>query len=240
MKLDKLDIKIIKWVLSGDLHCLILTFCWSDSPQGYNYWKDQSTGKNPLDRKTLIEWLHKNGETWEEGALKDLNVQEGDVLAWVKAADGYKFYDDRLKGVEDFVVKHSGKVWSESAQDGFTTKCSHTFRVVSRATPKKEEYPTWDEMTPEEKGALLLAHHEEKVIESSYKGGDWGVVESPIWYTDYCFRVKPDTKVVTLWGPSPNGSFTGGPNEGDTHKVTYNLVDGEVDCDSIKMVKLED
>ena len=60
----------------------------------------------------------------------------------------------------------------------------------------------WKDMTSEEKGALLLAYHEGKVIEWGYGyGKDFHVAGSsaeeglyPEW-TDYCsYRVKPEPK----------------------------------------------
>lgn len=48
----------------------------------------------------------------------------------------------------------------------------------------------WKDMTPEQKGALLLAHHEGKVIER-YRFARWGATKAPNWYSDSPYRVKP-------------------------------------------------
>ena len=99
---------------------------------------------------------------------------------------------------------------------------------------------TWGEMTPEEKGALLLAHHEGKQIEL-YSPTDrvWGVVTMPGWCDGSAYRVKPEPKreTVKLSGKVyHNGQWAfGTEDKGDTHRITFDTVDGEPDCDSIRM-----
>jgi hypothetical protein len=107
---------------------------------------------------------------------------------------------------------------------------------------------TWKDMSPEEKGALLLAHHEGKVIE-------WKPLENKLWHVFrqrgplhwddcYCYRVKPEPVVeeVVMFTKIPS-SYWGWTADGcavdRTHKITFNTVDGEPDCSSIKMEKLK-
>lgn len=58
----------------------------------------------------------------------------------------------------------------------------------------------WKDMTPEEKGALLLAYHEGKVIEHTiWSSKEWFEakkgVHSPLsWHDDLAYRVKPEPK----------------------------------------------
>jgi hypothetical protein len=52
--------------------------------------------------------------------------------------------------------------------------------------PKK-----WRDMTPEEKGALLLAHHEGKAIEVFMSDSAWHEQSGPNWFDKYAYRVKP-------------------------------------------------
>lgn len=107
----------------------------------------------------------------------------------------------------------------------------------------------WKDMTPEEKGALLLAYHEGKVIEWCYgltfrmSGSSDKRGMEPCWNPEYYYRVKPKpvvTEVVMIGGFDHRDSwgFGEGQLNPDTHKITFNLVDGEPDCDSIKMIKL--
>lgn len=104
----------------------------------------------------------------------------------------------------------------------------------------------WKDMTPEEKGALLLAHHEVKDIEYfSYVAGAWCSAKGkPTWAFDGAYRVKPVPviKTVVMHGCKGNeywsfDSFPG-PEKGDTHKITFNEIDGVVDVSSVKMEKL--
>lgn len=98
-------------------------------------------------------------------------------------------------------------------------------------------------MTPEEKGALLLAHHEGKTIE--YKNSqtprfDWRECnEVPAWAGHCQYRVKPEPVVetITKYG-NQSGFFQTQAGRCDTHKLTFNVVDGEIDCSSVKMEKL--
>ena len=102
-------------------------------------------------------------------------------------------------------------------------------------------------MTPEEKGALLLAAHEGKKIEWSDTAGSNMWCES--WwrrcgvsavgkFPEYAYRVRPGPVVVTVTrygSPQDSWGFTGSVCSRDTHVITFNLVDGKPDCNSIKM-----
>lgn len=107
----------------------------------------------------------------------------------------------------------------------------------------------WKDMTPEEKGALLLAHHEGKEIQyyeraHGYEG--WEDCGLHPWNDDGSYRVKPKSKVELVSIHGYQGLYVGkptfwfGPSETseDTHRITFNLVDGVPDCSSIKMEKL--
>jgi hypothetical protein len=104
-------------------------------------------------------------------------------------------------------------------------------------------------MTDAEKGALLLAAHEGKVIEWFHPNTSdtigWGVCDDDLclWDDEFCYRIRPEPKreTVTLYGPSSNNSFTGaGICDGDTHRITFDLIDGKPDPDSIKMERIND
>lgn len=103
----------------------------------------------------------------------------------------------------------------------------------------------WRDMTREEKGALLLAHHEGKVIEfkNPKEGPHWRRAK-PEW-ADWCaYRVKPEPVRDTFklhGGSKRKGLFEfseGAAIHNDTHQITFDTIDGEPDCASIKMVKL--
>ena len=99
-------------------------------------------------------------------------------------------------------------------------------------------------MTPEEKGALLLAHHEGKVIEiysilDPRKG--WieatGVMEKSHWIDGRAYRVRPEPKreTVTLYWKKRQGAFASLSVGNSTHKITFDLIDGQPDLSSVRM-----
>ena len=69
----------------------------------------------------------------------------------------------------------------------------------------------WKDMTPEEKGALLLAYHEGKVIEWCYGYGKEFYVNGssaeeglhPVWADCCSYRVKPEPKKPREWWVHP-------------------------------------
>jgi hypothetical protein len=107
-----------------------------------------------------------------------------------------------------------------------------------------DDTPTrWGRMTSEEKGALLLARHEGEVIEYYNLCGTWrtygGGIER-LFYDSDAYRIKPEPKreMVTLHGCGFYWEQSEQPCPSDTHRITFDTIDGEPDCDSIKMEKL--
>lgn len=96
----------------------------------------------------------------------------------------------------------------------------------------------WQDMTPEEKGALLLAHHEGKTIEF-FDSREW-VKTAPNWLPRYAYRVAPTIENVVMYlGKGFNGwAITEGQTNSDTHKITFRVVNGEPDSASFKVEKL--
>jgi len=97
----------------------------------------------------------------------------------------------------------------------------------------------WRDMTPEEKGVLLLAHHEGKVIEC-YNGDKWFESEYPAFMDDQEYRIRPEPKVetVTLWGGIGRSWNACSFRHDDTHRITFETIDGKPDCASIKMEEI--
>lgn len=112
-----------------------------------------------------------------------------------------------------------------------------TFRpYTDPETPK-----LWREMTDAEKGALLLAKYEGKVIEKySSMDKEWVSYGLTFFFDSLAFRVKPETKRETCtanWD-IVNGFHDGGWTTG-THIITFETIDGEPDCASIKMERVK-
>jgi hypothetical protein len=127
-----------------------------------------------------------------------------------------------------------------------TSDCSEELYEKIIPAPK-----TFGELTTEEQGALLLAHHNGSVIEymsgSGFKNrahlwqdSGWWEIDAPAWYNEDVYRVMPEVKIETIetyWrkiqsGCRPVCEWT------DSHKITFTLIDGEPDINSIKMEKL--
>jgi hypothetical protein len=109
-------------------------------------------------------------------------------------------------------------------------------------TPAKPK--TWGEMTGEEKGALLLAEYEGDPIQAlalDHDGSSW--VRKHLksqWFDHVAYRVKPEPEVetVTLYSFRPDEEFGNEYRDTDTHRITFDLIDGKPDCASIKMEEI--
>lgn len=104
---------------------------------------------------------------------------------------------------------------------------SHTYEPCVEKKPMAQmtqEPKLWKDMTPEEKGALLLAHHEGKAIEAWASGDKWRVVE-PAWDEHNVYRIKPAEPVVetvlVYWDRDEEVLHT--------HKITLTIRGGVVD-----------
>lgn len=102
------------------------------------------------------------------------------------------------------------------------------FRIVSRAeaTPK-----LWRDMTPEEKGAILLAMHDGKKVEV-YSVGKWWKKSYMTFGDENAYRIKPEPKVETVHLMNFHELAKG-------YAIVFTVKDGEPDCTSIKMERLQ-
>lgn len=191
------------------------------------------------------------------GTLAGLGVKEGDVVEHLYFFDGdagcYKF---------PFKVDSRGRAIDKSGCF-FLPKSLSTFRIISRAdNPPKpaiglyslltegqkkmattsQEPKTWGQMTDEEKGALLLAKHEGKVIEA-YWDGKWVKASGPNYFrfsSVYSYRIKPEPVIETVVMYASDKMKGFGLCRGDksVHKLTFKTFDGEIDYTTVKMSKL--
>jgi hypothetical protein len=103
---------------------------------------------------------------------------------------------------------------------------------------------TWGDMTPEQQGALLLAHHQGKTIEmKSYSFSVWVYIKNPIWGQGVAYRVKPETVVVhhkryASLLSSGLGAINKNQDTGSDYMLTYDTEDGVPVCSSVKLSKL--
>ena len=99
-----------------------------------------------------------------------------------------------------------------------------------------DEPRPWKDLTPEEKGALLLAHHEGGQLQRYCKFRDEWVDSSLEAGEQHTYRINPEPKreTVTLYGDT---FYDFSDVEGcyPEYRITFDLVDGVPDCTSIKM-----
>ena len=173
-----------------------------------------------------------------------MKLEEG---KYYRTADGKKVGPVRIK---ETWLPTKWALWSDGknayevvgllAEDALSTEIISEwvdhYHVVDRSDFRPK---IWRDMTSEEKGALLLAEHEGKVIEF-WCDGEWYEIE-PIWIDTEAYRVRPEPKreTVTLYG-EPAGPFGEAKWTEDTICITFDLVDGEPDCASIKMERIDD
>ena len=177
--------------------------------------------------------------------LTEHNVQPGDVVQPDGPGGGAIWPRKPYTIQPDFsIIDGEGDSWG-GAGDAFGYPECCDFTVLSRAArtqpapavdPSNPDRKTFGEMTDVEKGALLLAEHEGRVIEC-WQDCDspehWAKV-LPNWKDNCAFRVKPEPKRETTllhWK-------LGGWNTPDTHKITFDTIDGKPDCASIRMDEL--
>ena len=157
--------------------------------------------------------------TQEYKTLSELDVKPGDVVESMAGSQ------NTIKTMTtDTVIDTYDIEWSNR---------NPIWRIVSRAsdTPK----PLRD-MTDAEIGALVRAKNEGKVIEI-WDYDEWLEAE-PAWDATNAYRVRPEPKreTVTLYWRKGNPAHN--IEHGDTHRITFDLIDGKPDCDSIKMEEL--
>jgi hypothetical protein len=161
--------------------------------------------------------------TNEYKTLRELNVQPGDVVV------------NNLHGARPVAVYRieGGDFWSKSMR----MSRAPVWRIVSRAsdTPKLLR-----DMTDAEIGALVRAKNEGKVIEVlDSLNGAWVPAPAPGWWPRAAYRVRPEPKRETVtytWGEDVLAVSS--LNRKGTHHITFDLIDGRPDCDSIKMEEL--
>lgn len=173
----------------------------------------------------------------ETGTLKELGVKSGDVVEWIEYGDQHTI--QKVELITEGALK--GQMRVDISNYGYGIFDQEQFRIISRASDKPR---TWGEMTPEEKGALLLAAHEGKVIEAKTTGEKWYPASKPLWLDEFTYRIappEPKRETVTLYGGGKREMVWCMERRGvdlDTHYITFDMIDGKPDLASIKMEEL--
>lgn len=159
--------------------------------------------------------------------------------------EGLKAAHHRGRTIQFFSLV--GRGWDDCGGAGPSWLDTYAYRV--KPETNGETMKLWKDMTACEKGALLLASHEGETLQYWKRGtGGWEDCLSVVIHNNEFYRVKPKPVVteVVRYGQVCNGvepwgggfAYTLTQGRKDTHKITFNLVDGEPDCNSIKMEKL--
>lgn len=172
-----------------------------------------------------------------EGTLKQLNVKVGDKVRPIRTKQG-----EILKGVL-LVLTHVDHVYGyckARQPDKETAPWEVSYdSTIFRLEEEALEIKVGDEVLyDDDLGTILCkvlaAQNHWAVI--NYQGGrPWVVDKTEL-------KPKPVVKEVVLYGQLEGSmwAFDSFYQEAmkDTHKITFNLVDGEPDCNSIRMEKL--
>lgn len=131
------------------------------------------------------------------------------------------------------------QLWSPSGAAD-ENDCLDIIAKWTEAPAQTEAIKLWRDMTPEEKGALLLAAHEGKVIEVWVGGKNWlSTHGDPEWENCLAYRIRPEPKRETVTLYSADGlawSSLHGTNA--KWRQTYDLIDGRLDLASIRMEEI--
>jgi len=164
----------------------------------------------------------------------ELGYNAGDT---VRCVDGGKYF--YVTGKEYSLVHYHGEPTIKGHYDGY----SASWELVSRAGSTDTtdyEYLTWSDMTPEAQGALLLACHNGETIQF-FIIDEWVNIQFPSWERSGKYRVKPVDPVVVaheLFGRHKL-FWSGACVAPDTHRLTYNTIDGVIYCASVKMMEID-
>lgn len=150
---------------------------------------------------------------------------------------------DEFKWVEGFDDTGDKEWYNNGANRAFGMTSADD--LVEEWTDESEKLKAWGEMTDAEKGALLLAQYEGKEIECFQKTLNvWAAVNYPVFNSEIAYRVKPEPKrkTVVLNGRRyPNGQWVFGEGiKQVTHRIVFEVFDGEPDCNSNRMEKLRE
>ena len=111
-------------------------------------------------------------------------------------------------------------------------------------TKSPENAKTWGEMTNAEKGALLLADHNGEEMECHVSGDVWESKWNGTRYYDCdAYRVKPKPVIETVTVKGSEYAASGWVfDECDRgrYAITFDTIDGEPDCASVKMEPIND
>ena len=170
--------------------------------------------------------------------LAELGVKVGDVVEFVGETK-----------TRSTIQCYEGGHWYSTKQrvgGGATLRDCAVFTIVSRAN-EPDKPKTWGEMTTGEQNVIAGHHARGGVVEYFNPGeAQWYGIGTPGWKPHYSYRVRiePVRETVTLTAIIPGIPLIAFCNDGrnvkDTHRITFDSIDGKPDCNSIRMDTLGD
>jgi hypothetical protein len=166
------------------------------------------------DYMDRIDWT--SAPKWAQWAAMD-----GDTDVW--------WYERQPSLAARYWNVSSGQIMLEgNAADASNWRESLRQRPSTKPEPAAPKL--WRDMTPEEKVALLLAHHEGKVIEIGRYLGEgaefWYSATRPGWGKQNAYRIRPEPKRETVTRHLSHA--------GVAYPVTIDVVDGVLQWDTLK------
>jgi hypothetical protein len=116
--------------------------------------------------------------------------------------------------------------------------------IIAKDNDEPAQPKLWKDMTREEKGALLLAHHEGKVIEYTsvpVTEEGWELATHPAWIPRHAYRVKPEPVRETVRYHVDDCGKTFNLTDGDWHatmSICFDKIDGVIQRASLRWEKL--
>lgn len=195
----------------------------------------------------VVEWISNGGL---HTIITSQKVTKGSWVGQIRAnlsEYGYGIFGDemfRLVSRASDTERDSKPVDVRGDEDhtpladmGFSTVEATVSGIYKEPTTLK----TWGEMTDEEQGALLLKHHRGEVIESSSNGTGWALDDNVGYSNTLYYRVRPPEpkrETVELRAGGLLKAWEAWSDDDDTHRITFDVIDGTPDCASIRMEEL--
>lgn len=179
------------------------------------------------------------------GSLKDIGAMPGDTVELVEngIAQGHNVGSVGVVIIKDGMLCTKGEGMNRGDTSG------HKFKIIkSYELPyghaRLEDGSTVD-LTAIEKPLGLLSEGVKaallncKLTYQYFSNKGWNESDNPIWTRSIAYRVKPQPKIETVTIRANDLSFGFQTVAVQGHEITFNLIDGVPDCNSIKMEKLK-
>lgn len=179
------------------------------------------------------------------GSLKEIGAMPGDTVELVENAISW----DHCVGSVGVVTLKDGQLHTEGKNMNRVDTIGHKFKIIKRyelpyGHVRLPDGSTVD-LTAIDKPLGLLSEDVKsalincKLTYQYFRNNGWDVNDTPCWANSITYRVKPQPKIETVTIRANDLSFGFQTVAVQGHEITFNLIDGVPDCNSIKMEKLK-